>query len=182
MSEFDVTIFIRSRNESALIGECLRAVLAQKHSYRVEILVLDSESTDGTPDIARELGAQVFSIPKILFTYSSALNAGVQLAHGEFFVPLSAHCVPANSDWLEKLLVPLKDPVCAAAFSRQIPWPDVSIPEALQISYAFPLRERVMNAGFMEALAIRGQPTLRCSHALQYYGCIQDRDPYKVSL
>jgi glycosyltransferase involved in cell wall biosynthesis len=142
MSEIDVSIFIRSRNEAFLIGECLRAVLEQKHSYSVEIILLDSESTDGTPLIAQQYGVRVFSIPKKLFTYSSALNAGVSLAKGRFFVCLSAHCVPASQDWLEQLLLPLKNEKCAASFSRQIPWPDVSIPEALQISRAFPDKPR----------------------------------------
>jgi glycosyltransferase involved in cell wall biosynthesis len=142
MSEIDVTIFIRSRNEATFIGACLRAISEQEHSYKIEVIVLDSESTDGTSVIAQQHGAQVFSIPKKLFTFSSALNAGIHLAKGRFFVCLSAHCVPASPHWLAELLRPLRDDMCAAAYSRQIPWPDASIPEGLQIKRAFPDKPR----------------------------------------
>lgn len=166
MSEVDVSIFIRSRNEASLIGECLRAISEQKHCYKVEVIVLDTESTDETPVIAQQYGARVFSIPKKLFRYSSALNAGVQLAKGRFFVCLSAHCVPASPAWLEQLLLPFSDEKCVATYSRQIPWPDVSIPEALQVKRAFPDKPQEISPDYWRLSCAEGkEPFLASFHS-----------------
>lgn len=49
-----VSVILITKNEAANIRECLESV-----SWADEIIVVDSGSTDGTADIARESGAQV---------------------------------------------------------------------------------------------------------------------------
>jgi len=55
MTPLPVTVLIAARNEAANIAKCLVSVMG--HFARV--IVLDSHSTDGTADIARQLGAEV---------------------------------------------------------------------------------------------------------------------------
>jgi chlorobactene glucosyltransferase len=50
-----VSVLIPARNESAIIGETLCALLKQDYP-RLEVLLLDDNSTDGTAEIARALG------------------------------------------------------------------------------------------------------------------------------
>lgn len=52
-----VSVLVPARDEAASIQACLASVLAQTH--RCEVLVLDDGSTDGTADLARELGVRV---------------------------------------------------------------------------------------------------------------------------
>jgi len=49
-----LTVTVITRNEARVIARCLESVAWADH-----IVVLDSASTDGTPDIARKLRARV---------------------------------------------------------------------------------------------------------------------------
>ncbi|MFO0873258.1 MAG: glycosyltransferase family 2 protein [Phycisphaerales bacterium] len=51
-----VSICVPARNEEANLEACVRSLLAQSHS-RIEVLVYDDESTDGTPAILGRLVA-----------------------------------------------------------------------------------------------------------------------------
>ena len=134
----DITIFIRAKNEAALLSRCLEQIFAQQHSFSIEVILLDSGSSDATIDIAQRFPVRILQIPSALFSFSATLNAGASIATGTIFVPLSAHAVPVDSSWLQRLVEPLlTDPSITASYSRQIPWPDVSVPEARQISRAF---------------------------------------------
>jgi glycosyltransferase involved in cell wall biosynthesis len=56
-----VSVIIPTHNEAQAIGR----VLADLPSHLVtEIIVVDSNSTDGTPDVARKMGAQVIEEPR----------------------------------------------------------------------------------------------------------------------
>src|SRR5690606_814242 len=50
-----LSVVIIARNEAHRIGACIRAV----QDFADEILVLDSGSSDGTPELCRSLGARV---------------------------------------------------------------------------------------------------------------------------
>jgi glycosyltransferase involved in cell wall biosynthesis len=50
-----ISVIIIAKNESLDIPDCIKSV----HGLAAEIIVLDSGSTDGTPEICRELGATV---------------------------------------------------------------------------------------------------------------------------
>lgn len=133
-----VSIFIRSYNEAALIDQCLQAIFSQKTRTEYEVVILDSGSEDETVEIAKRFNVKIFSIPKRLFSYSDALNAGSQLCLGECFLPLSAHAIPHDETWLERLVAPLRNkPALMATFSRQVPWESDSTPHAEKIRQEF---------------------------------------------
>ena len=50
-----VAVLLPLRDEAGRVGPCLAALLAQRGVPRLEILVLDDGSTDGTADVVREL-------------------------------------------------------------------------------------------------------------------------------
>lgn len=122
-----VAIVIRSFNERALIGRCLAAVLAQEHPA-FEIVVVDSGSTDGTPEIAAGFErVRLVRLAPADFTYGRALNFGIRHAAPgtQAIAMLSAHAIPMNPFWLSRLVAPLAaDPAVAGAYGRQEPWPE----------------------------------------------------------
>jgi rhamnosyltransferase len=121
----DVTILIRSKNEEELLPRCLDMLFGQVTQFSFDVLLIDSGSTDQTVAIARRYaGVAVREIDPCSFNYGTTLNEGNRLARGRYVVSLSAHCVPADEHWLQRLVEPLEgDPTLGATLGRQIPWP-----------------------------------------------------------
>ena len=101
-----VTVVIPARNEAVRIGPLVRAVQAQDaRSRRVEVIVVDDGSTDGTVAAARAAGARVLeSEPgREIGNPAVCRNRGAAHAGGDPIVFLDADCTPAD-DWLGRLL------------------------------------------------------------------------------
>ena len=95
----EVSVLIPTRNEHRHIGGCLDSVLANDYPRdRLQILVIDGMSEDGTRDIVREYAAghpfiQLLDNPKRIV--APALNLGLAEALGEIIIRLDAHTVYA---------------------------------------------------------------------------------------
>jgi succinoglycan biosynthesis protein ExoA len=128
-----VSVIMPVRNEAKLIAASLGAVLSQRYpAERMEILVVDGESTDGTVQIMRALpGAervQILRNPK--HVQAAAMNAGIQEAVGEIVVRVDAHAI-IEPDYLYQCVRALAmtgaqnaggsiRPVCDSSKSRAI--------------------------------------------------------------
>lgn len=125
-----VSVVIRAKNEARYIGETLEAVQGQR--YRdFEVIVVDSGSTDPTPEIALQHGAKLIPIEPRRFTYGRALNLGVRQSQGDLIVSLSAHATPENDHWLGSLVSGFRYPAVAGVYGRHIPRSNVSAFELL---------------------------------------------------
>jgi len=135
----DVTIVIRARNEADSIGKVLDAIATQDYAGEIETIVVDTESTDGTPQIAEAKNAKVVPITRNTFTWGRALNLGAKAGNGRYIVNLSAHAVPADEHWLEKLIQPLEDDATVAGvFGRQLAIDHADPFEAVELALWFP--------------------------------------------
>ena len=112
------SIIIRAKNEEALIGEVLTAVYKQT-VRNVEVIVVDSGSTDRTLEIAGKFPLKIIKIRPEEFTYGRALNIGCRAAQGEFLVFISAHAVPLTANWLACLLSHFDDANVAAVWGKE---------------------------------------------------------------
>jgi rhamnosyltransferase len=125
------SVVIRAKNEARYIGETLRAIFDPVALQPVDLVVVDSGSTDGTPAIVRQFPATLIQIRPEEFTYGYALNLGVAAAAGDIVATLSAHSLPANADWLRNFLKPFADPRVAGVYGRQLPRSNATILELL---------------------------------------------------
>jgi len=112
------SIVIRAYNEEKHIGRLLEGI-RQQTVKDVEILLVDSGSSDGTVPIAESLGARILRIPPAEFTFGRSLNFGIQAATRELIVIASAHVYPVYPDWLEALLRPFEEENVALTYGRQ---------------------------------------------------------------
>lgn len=91
-----VTVIVPTRQEAADIEGCLVAIAAQDHPVnRLEVIVVDGCSTDGTADLARRaLGRFGFGSTAVLSndgaTASSNLNRGLRHATGDIVCRVDA--------------------------------------------------------------------------------------------
>ena len=132
-----VGVVIRALAEAELIGRCLEALRGQRGSHALDLVVVDSGSTDATVEIAEAGGARVVHIAPEDFDYSTALNLGIEEARGELVAVLSAHAIPLDDRWLERMLAPFEDPKVAGVGSRQVAWPGAGWSEVERLRAAF---------------------------------------------
>lgn len=112
------SIVIRCYNEEQHIGRLLSGIIEQS-VQDVEIILVDSGSTDATVAIASRYPIKLLSIQPQEFSFGRALNLGCEVATGDVIVIASAHVYPVYRDWLEQLLVPFRDPKIALTYGKQ---------------------------------------------------------------
>lgn len=144
-----ISIVIRTLNEEKFLPECLAAIGIQKIDDQVEVIVVDSGSSDRTIEIVREFEATVVSIKKEDFTFGRSLNYGCSAANGDIIVLISAHCIPASPDWLANLVEPIRDGRCAYTYGRQVARDGVSkYSEGMVYRKYFPLQSAIPQVGY----------------------------------
>ncbi len=125
---YDVTIALLTRDAGTLLGRVLDAIQNQTTKRKVELLAIDSGSTDGTLERLAAHGARVISIAPENFNFGSTRDQAYEESHGDFVVNLSQDAVPAQPDWLENLLVPFDDETVAVSCGASAPDPDRDLP------------------------------------------------------
>lgn len=112
------SIIIRSYNEANHIARLLEGITRQTIKP-VEMILVDSGSTDNTVEIASAYPIKLITIAPQQFTFGRSLNIGIQAATADLLVFASAHVYPVFPDWLEKLLAPFSDPEIALTYGKQ---------------------------------------------------------------
>jgi len=112
------SIIIRAYNEEDHIGRLLTGIMEQTVK-EVEIIVVDSGSSDATVAIASRFPTQILSIAPHEFTFGRSLNLGCASASAEFLVFASAHVYPLYPDWLERLMEPFQDASIGLVYGKQ---------------------------------------------------------------
>ena len=107
-----VSVVMPVRNEASFISGSLGAVLAQDYPRdRMEIIVADGLSDDGTREIirtAREKNPMVSLVDNPGKIVSTGLNAALRLAKGEIVVRVDGHCEIA-SDYVSRCVLHLTE-------------------------------------------------------------------------
>jgi glycosyltransferase involved in cell wall biosynthesis len=80
----ELSVVMPCLNERATVGVCVKKALdaMDHHGIRGEVIIADNGSTDGSREIATELGARV--VPIETRGYGSALRGGIAAARGRF--------------------------------------------------------------------------------------------------
>jgi glycosyltransferase involved in cell wall biosynthesis len=113
------SIIIRSYNEQKHIRRLLEGIKRQKIYDLLEVVLVDSGSTDSTVDIANEYGVKVININPAEFSFGRALNRGCAAANGKYLLFASAHVYPLYTDWVQKMIDPFTDDKVALVYGRQ---------------------------------------------------------------
>jgi rhamnosyltransferase len=120
-----VSVAIPVRNGGARLEAVLRAVAAQRCDTDVEVVVLDSGSSDGSPERAAAQGARVERIEPQRFSHGFARNELMRRTEGELVAFLTQDAVPDGPDWLARLLEAMAAaPDVAIACGPYRPLPD----------------------------------------------------------
>jgi rhamnosyltransferase len=99
-----VTVAIPVLNGAATLGRTLEMVRAQRWDGRLELLVCDSGSGDGSVTLARRHGAEVIEIPPGEFSHGGTRNLLMERSTGAYVAFLTQDAVPADEHWLTGLV------------------------------------------------------------------------------
>jgi rhamnosyltransferase len=146
MSVPRLSVVMRSKNDGPLIGGTLRGVYDQDYEGGVELVHIDSGSTDDTVPIIRSTHPWKFiQIQPHEYIPGVVLNRGMREAVSDWVVFLNSDGEPADRRWLSELVrVAQSEPNVGTVFSRQIPRPDCQAVFAHDYDRCFgPQRESV---------------------------------------
>lgn len=112
------SIIIRAYNEEKHIGRLFEGI-SHQNQKDLQVILVDSGSTDQTKEIALQHGAELISIQPQEFTFGRSLNMGIAKAGADLIVMASAHVYPVYPDWLETLLNPFTDEKTGLTYGKQ---------------------------------------------------------------
>jgi GT2 family glycosyltransferase len=90
-SQYDASIIIVSFNTRNVLRECLESVLRESVGLRVEILIVDNHSSDGSAEMVESEFPQVRLIrSEVNLGFGAANNVALEQARGKYFVLLNS--------------------------------------------------------------------------------------------
>jgi rhamnosyltransferase len=150
-----ISIVIPVRNGGPGLRRLLEAIRVQNAGDDLEIVVVDSGSTDGSQELARSFGARVHEIAPGEFNHGATRNLGAELTEGETIVFTVDDALPLGEHWLDALTAPLReDNRLAGTYSRQIARDDAPAHQRYYVDYRFGPTARVQRAARPEDLGV----------------------------
>lgn len=103
-----VSVIIPTKNAGDDFKHLLSKLNKQKGISSIEIIVVDSGSTDKTVELAKSFGAKVKQILPEEFTHSYSRNLGAELSIGDYLLFTVQDALPLTDNWLYELMISLK--------------------------------------------------------------------------
>jgi glycosyltransferase involved in cell wall biosynthesis len=117
-----VSVVIPVYNSAWILGECLQRVQAQDYpKEKIEIILADGGSTDGTLGLARQMGiTRIFDNP--LRTGEAGKAVGVLQAKHDIIALVDSDNLLPGTDWLKRMMAPFADPDVVASEPWDYTW------------------------------------------------------------
>ena len=124
--EKGISLIIPTYNGGQIFSRCLEMVGQQDYGGEIQLIILDSGSTDGTVELAERAGAFVRIIDGRQFHHSKTRNSAIRLAKFDKIVFTVQDAVPCSRKWLSDLERSLCETRVAAVYTDQIPHDDAN--------------------------------------------------------
>jgi rhamnosyltransferase len=149
-----VSVIIPTLNAGPRLRTVVDALMGQS-APPAEIIVVDSSSDDGTAGLAREIGCRVISIDRKDFNHGTTRNLAEAAAVGDVLIFMTQDAEPADDRLIENLVLPLTEPLVAAAFARQITDERAGPVERFARGFNYPAESRIKCRDDLEELGIK---------------------------
>jgi rhamnosyltransferase len=138
------------------VWPALNAGLRMQGLAASQVLIVDSSSDDGTRDLARAEGYNVFRIERRDFNHGGTRKLALDLVPwASLVVYLTQDAVLATPDSVDLLLEAFEDERVAAAYGRQLPRPGAGPIEAHARLFNYPNKSEVRDFESRHKLGIR---------------------------
>lgn len=116
-----LSIVVPTLNAGPGFDHLVRHLAQVQARWDVEVMIVDSDSNDGTPERARAAGLSVYAIEKPSFGHGRTRNLGVRLTSGDVVAFLTQDVLPVTPDWPLRFADALAEPGVAGVYGRQVP-------------------------------------------------------------
>lgn len=106
-NKYDVSVVVPTYNGGTQFETMLQKLKQQKNCGSVELVIVDSGSTDGTVELCKEYGVMLVQIPNEQFSHSGARNLGAETAKGKILVFMTQDALPSSEEWLSEMIAPI---------------------------------------------------------------------------
>ena len=132
-----VSVVVPTLDAGTAFEHLCRHLSGLRERLGAEVLVIDSGSTDGTPDRAEAVGLHVHRIRREEFVHGRTRNLAVELTSGDVIAFLTQDVLPVTPDWPLVFSTALEDPGVAGVYGRQVPR-DANTMEMFFVSMNYP--------------------------------------------
>ncbi|GAB4554580.1 MAG: glycosyltransferase [Anaerolineae bacterium] len=139
---YPISIIIPTYQGAKTLPELLKTLHAQNYPSEIEIVAVDSGSTDGSLDILSDFKVRLLRIPQRRFTHGYSRNLGALESAHETLLFISQDALPIGDDWLMRLLPSLNFPAVGAAYVRQVARPNATPLETFFHEQIYPAQSR----------------------------------------
>lgn len=122
-----ISIIIPTKNAGSDFPFLMKVLRLQEGFRDIEIIIVDSGSTDDTVQIAERNDAVVVKIDPSEFSHSFARNLGAEHATGDYLLFTVQDALPPNSTWLYELFQVLKNQEVVAVSCAETPREDADL-------------------------------------------------------
>ncbi len=138
-----ISVVLLTYNGMPTVERCLRMISRQTTDTKIEIVHIDSGSTDGTLDVARSYSLHTHHISSKDFHHSRTRNFAATLAHNDIVVFLTQDAVPDSPSWLSRLVAPFAERNVGGVYGRQIPPEGVGPVRRCAMAFLYPTQRQV---------------------------------------
>ena len=147
-------IILPTLNAAKVWNELAPALLACVSAEQV--LIIDSQSTDGTVNLALAAGFRVHTIGREEFNHGGTRQrAAEMLPDSEILVYMTQDAILASPTAISQLVTALDDPSVAAAYGRQLPRPGAGPIESHARFFNYPPISQTRNLGTRDQIGIK---------------------------
>jgi rhamnosyltransferase len=161
-----VAICIPTRNAGPKFTLLLEMIKIQELG-EMQLVIIDSSSTDGTAALSREAGALVKIIPQATFNHGAARNLAYQMVEADIYIFMTQDALPADRYTLKNLLSPFSlYPEVGLVYARQLPLSGAGPIEAFSRFFTYPATSQLKKISDRSLLGIK---TVHCSNSCAAY-------------
>jgi rhamnosyltransferase len=168
LNNHTITVIIPTCNAGRGFAELLDA-LQNQTLKPTQISIVDSESTDQTPHLARSRNCKVIPIKRADFDHGTVRNLAASEVSSEFIIFLTQDAIPADWNMIAELLKPMQaDSNIAICYGRQLPRPDAGPLEWFAREFNYPAQSLLKTSKDIEVLGLK---TFFCSNSCSAVRC-----------
>jgi rhamnosyltransferase len=136
-----IGVVIPTLNAGGMLKYCLSPFL--KSPLKPRILLVDSSSTDGTPDIAKNLGIELISICRDEFNHGLTRENARKYINTDIVVMVTQDAIPVDETMMDKLVEPILKGDAVVSYGRQIPHEGAGFLELFDRYFNYPAESQL---------------------------------------